>query len=1218
MNKFKKILVMMLVLVTVVTLFTVVAFASDAEEPKKEKKQALLVSSDPGVMTNEDGEVGAAIGANIGTSKTFVYAMSDDGNKYIVHTVDASGSTIYKGHHYRGNKLYSAAEYPYVAVDFDIAIVANDYASMGFSLLGYAYGPTYDDYGEVAGELPGSTQATVCQFSLSTIKSYLPKDEFVWSHVSVIFAYNVIDGIEYFSSYIYVNGNLVYTNLKSKEMNVNYMVENHYFGELRIDSGDRKVNTTNKSGYDNFQINFFNDAYTLDEIGRFIYNDEYQAPYGKTVARIGSKNYDSFDKAMAAAKNGDVIELADNIKGVAVVDKIVTIDTNIYGEGKKPTGEYYNISTTSSTLVSEKTDGKISFKQVQNASVEVFWDDCPGAAAGGECTCPKEYLNENGEHIMSQYVPSVMLNSTPSYTGEIPNFPAVNALVKTFVGWSYTQGGAVEDVRPVSAEDVERGYISLYPVYSIIQYDIEVTNANGNVQYFHEDEYLDAIAAVASGGTLKLYNDITVEDGYSFKIAGAKITIDLNGHDFRRFSIIDTHYNAVWDAENKTWKKGTVRTKLNDKGEAVKVTSGSAPSAFHLAASRIEITIKTSVPGANLYTYTLLRDMWLNENDEVVGYDRYRESDTKTNGTSGSVLFGYGSAHYTVIDIQGEGLSYYGACLVNNEWGGNQNTSTFRINGGSYYRVAENYLPLIAARAGGVLDIRNATFVTNGVVFLQVNNKVGNGTEPNVFTVDYSITNCVIIGGNTSNANALGNSGIKVTDCYYYVGEGDLNDEQMLTFGSGNYLTDIKYTNADALKTVKYSTPRNAQEVEKSFWVVEETGFVRDENNMPTFVFTPVKKTYKFTHNTLIPETDYTTVTFKNADGTVISAVNVLKNSTVVPPYIPAGDGFRAITNAQWKDAAGNPAVFELADADSYEFIAELPEEASRKYVADLSATMLGMSLYNNFKYNFYVPKADGVAVTSIGGAAPEKTVMIDGVEYYLYSVYADFSAALEDIPVTVEYTIEDKEYSAKFAISAYVYAMQCVDSTREDDADKEAAAALVRYIEEAQRSVAKNNLLCIAVLEKFEAFYAKRLPADYVTDYPAAEQGELNIEAVKGLIESIYFSLSNGSRMALVVNLTEDAIEKGYTVEIVSNSDSTVYTDLVAAVYTVSVVDADGNVVMIDAAGGESGSQLEAKTEYSMATYIKAMEAAGENVDVAKAFYALGKAVLAARPAVQ
>ena len=64
---------------------------------------------------------------------------------------------------------------------------------------------------------------------------------------------------------------------------------------------------------------------------------------------------------------------------------------------------------------------------------------------------------------------------------------------------------------------------------------------------------------------------------------------------------------------------------------------------------------------------------------------------------------------------------------------------------------------------------------------------------------------------------------------------------------------------------------------------------------------------------------------------------------------------------------------------------------------------------------------------------------------------------------------------------------------------------------------------------------------------------------------------------------------------------------------YTISVTDAEGNVVSRDLDGDETAETL-AQTSYSMATYLKAMQETGADVELVKAFYAFGKAVIAVR----
>ena len=114
MNKFKKLLVLVLLLTVSVTVFTVVAFASEDEVPVKH--QALLALLD--YETKNEGELAEA---NPDGAGHFEIAVAENGNKYIKHHVSAgTGNTSYAGNGYQANKSYSISEYPYLTFDFDI------------------------------------------------------------------------------------------------------------------------------------------------------------------------------------------------------------------------------------------------------------------------------------------------------------------------------------------------------------------------------------------------------------------------------------------------------------------------------------------------------------------------------------------------------------------------------------------------------------------------------------------------------------------------------------------------------------------------------------------------------------------------------------------------------------------------------------------------------------------------------------------------------------------------------------------------------------------------------------------------------------------------------------------------------------------------------------------------------------------------------------------
>ena len=1205
MNKFKKILVLMLVLAVSLTVFAVVAFASDEEETL-EKKRASIGS----YLTYETYEEGELAEANPDGAGHFEIAVAENGNKYIKHHVSkGTGNTSYAGNGYQANNKYSISEYPYLTLDFDIAKIEGDYAGAGFNPYYYGNGDVYDDYGNLYKTLKQVTGGNTSVY-LSTFKKYLPTEFNTWAHVTILFKYHIMDDTEYIGGYIYVNGELVHFDHTLHTLNTEYPAANYYFGTFRINNHGG-TNTTNFSGYDNWQINVFNRAYTEEEIIAEVYPDGYELPYGVTIAKIGNAVYDRIPKAVDAFKNGDVITLIADINTPINVDKPVTFDLNKYDEDGNPTGEFYNLSTTSTTLVSDFNEetGLLVFKQVQNASVQVYWDDCPGVAAGGECTCPDVYLNENGEHTMSEFTPSAMLNSIPSYTGEIPTFPIVDGVSKQFVGWSYTQGGEVEDLRVITADDVNEGWIALYPVYEVLQYSFELIDASGNSTYFLEDEYDAVFASASKNSTIKLHSDVATKNAISFN---QTLTLDLNGYSFGNLLTKTTPYEAIYDPETGKYTKGAAL------GE--QVTTGDGGYVFYITKSSFTFNITSSRPGAVMYNVNVTADQLIHDG-KVVG--------SEVTGLTGSGLFSLYPSSAT-FNIYGENITFYTGTLFYAEHGGCSSSLSVNIDGGTYNIVASFNNKgalnlgegLFALRRGGNHTVKNATFNCNGLLIWK-----------NAWAKETTMTfdNCNIYNASVYNTSAVDKMYINNSRVHLLWSGGN---KTPIIIGENNKIT-FEYDNPD--RTYELAEGIEANAITETF-TYDVFPHVANKNSAVGVLFDPitlepllendaVKTEGTFIYQTFNPMYGPTNVTFKDLNGNVISQFVANKNRPVTAPVVALGDGWRAVSNVIWRDADGNVSDLMLGDADEYVFTAELPEEAAIEYDSHLSVAMMSMSYYSSFAYNLYVPKVDGVEVTAICGAAPDRVVSIGENEYYLYTVSVEAVNSFDDFIASVEYVIDGQTFASSITMSAYVYAMASVSNASHTAADKEVTGALVRYIEECYKYAAAGASVARDVQEKLDAFYAQYTPADYVTEYPAEELHTVNVDAVGGLIESICFNISDGARVGISVTLTDEAVELGYRVSLgdsvlISASEdgktfsaynAPLHSVLMNPTYTISVTDAEGNVVSRDLDGDETAETL-AQTSYSMATYLKAMQETGADVELVKAFYAFGKAVIAVR----
>ena len=1190
MNKFKKLLVIMLVLAVSLTVFAVVAFASD-EEPL-EKHQALLELKD--YETYNEGDLAEANPAGAGH---FEIAVAENGNKYIKHHVSAgTGNTSYASIGYQSNKKYSISEYPYCTFDFDIAKIEGDYAGGSFNPIYYSNGPVYDDFGNLSKTLNNGDGGST-SLALSSFQKYLPQEYNTWAHVTVMFKYHIQNDAEYVGGYVYVNGELVYQNATLHTLSTQYFASNYYFGTFRINNSGG-TNTKNFTGYDNWQINFFNKAYTDEEVAKYIYNENYELPYGVTIARIGHVPYDSIPKAIEAYKPGDVITLISDVDKVISVEKPVVFDTNKYNENGTPTGEFYSIPTTSTTLLSSSENGILSFKQVQNASVEVYWDDCPGKALGKACTCPSEYLNENGEHRMYQFVPSAMLNSVPIYTGEIPTFPIVDGVSKQFVGWSYTQGGEVEDIKAISAEDLPNGYVALYPVYETLQYSLEVISPEGVSSYYLEKEYDAAFSSAPANSTIKLHTNVNCDA--QIILAKKNLTVDLNGFALCHNQYTVTDYEATYDSSTGKYVKGA---KMADP-----VTIGTAGYVFYSTASNFTFTVTSSRPGAVLSSMSVSADRWMCDGvsvnvDNVVV-------------TKGSGLYSLypSNATYNIVSEKGY-ITIYAGCLFYGEHGGNGATLSTTCDGTNIYFVAKHGEGGNAIRNGGNHYFKNCTIVGCGDYLHKNAGGEKRNKDSNFFYENCDISNGSFYSSASTDTFTFTNCRLNVS----FVGVYEL------CIGDNTY----SVSDPSAFKTYIEDTSLEKLSVSEPFTYNKVTGA---QINLDPVTLRPLatpsvnatEGTYNYYY--FNPMYGPTKVIFKDLEGNVISEVVASKNKVVSSaPAISLGDGWRKVTNPIWRDAEGNISDLMLGDADEYVFTAELPAESEREYDSHLTVAKMNMSYYSSFAYNIYVPKVDGIDIVSIGGAAPQATVLIGGEEYYICTVYVNTLNALDDCAVTVEYVIDGQSFASELTVSAYIYAMASVEDSAHTALDKEATGALVRYIEECYKFNVAGAALSDELQAKFDAFYAKYTPADYVTEYPQEELHAVNVSAIDGLIESMYFRV-RGSSIDFVVSLTEEAMNLNYKISFATSEyevinegklfcteQTPLYVSLMSSSYTINVVDAEGNVVMRDL-DKDGTAETAATTQYSMATYISCMEADGYTVDIVKALYALGKATLAVR----
>ena len=904
-------------LILVLTAATVVALASDTTTITPASYTKKLTPKWEEDATTDYKFIGSG-----GDDRTgYIYArIADDGNKYVVYTpkdfttenasayidqtLTTTTKTVSDSQNEGKNKTiyqYNLVDYPYLVYDFDVMTPSGTYGGAISSFTFRAYTCKFKSATSTTRTMQDTSKSPL-SVNFSAFSSHLDKTPYTWQHVTIIMEYapkldeNGLTANANFNISIYINGKYVASATNAAASNytpaiIGILPEDFGFYSVRM-SGNKasygtKVSTSDPSyvaddptthfkdhiAFDNTVISYYNAGYTDHaQIAAERYTDDYVLPYGRTVASVTDAqgtvtNYDKLEKAYAAASADDVITLYANTASPLAIDKKITVNANGYTFDYTTVGDY---------RLDSDANGVYTFVY-DDRVVTVKWD----APCASGCSC---YPN----HPLTKET-SVKYNEIPTYPGDI-NVPAVNGLKAEFLGWSYENDGTVDEITAITSAIADAGVLYLYPVYSApTQYSFEVITSSATT-YYLENEYNAAFTAVKSGGTIILHTDVNVPTSFNFNSKKAVIVFDLNGHDYTRFSYYNYHFNASYDSATGTWSKGSA---ISDDADPRKTVSGNDGSAFSMGASEINFTLKTSVPGSNIYTYTLYRDLWLDESGNTVGYDNLRNLIGKNNNNNGGVTFiSYKGAPNSVVNIEGDGITYYGSCFVTNEYGSNYDSCTFNVNGGTYHVVLKTYMSVFSFQAGGVLNVRNATIFANGSSFVRVEDNVGSGAGNTVTKVDFTFTNCKIFDATVINNNkTLSADGIKLVDCLYYASK---NDSDKLTIDS------LTYTNYNAL-TSKLATNTATVKIEKTVSVngIAENEFVLDENNYPTFVFTKETKEYAFTYAIADIDTDCVTVNWYDVDGYWLEKTYALKNDTLVIPAIkvPIGDGWRAVTN---------------------------------------------------------------------------------------------------------------------------------------------------------------------------------------------------------------------------------------------------------------------------------------------------------------------------------
>ena len=699
---------------------------------------------------------------------------------------------------------------------------------------------------------------------------------------------------------------------------------------------------------------------------------------------------------------------------------------------------------------------------------------------------------------------------------------------------------------------------------------------------------------------------MTVSKTYTFVNKGHNAILDLNGFTLSKQVNAVTQYAATYDAATGEYVKGEAL--------GAKVVTGKSSSMFYINSNGFTFNLKSSRPGAVMSNVYVTASQWICDGKVV---------NTEASLSIGGTFFNLYPSSST-FNIYGENISFYGGTLFYAEHGGNGKEKV-TIDGGTFYALDKPAESILAFRNGEKVSIKNATFYGNSATLIK-NRGDNRNLKTNITFDNCNIYNAGINSQWENDVYTFNNCRLAISidgGCLATIILGENTRITTDLTASNSYYSAAKVADGLSLKasskTIYFDSSASA-----NLTIDPETlifnGAIENVQSR-TFAYAVVDA-----------DKETALVTWKDAQGNILTVTEELKNTLAIAPKAPWGDGFRGVMNATWLDANGNESDLMLGDADSYEFTAVLPEEEDAWFVAQLTDAMLNMTYYAHFAYNLYIPVVEGINVTKIAGKVPTNTVLIYGREYYIVNGgYVDSTGALVLSSSNVEYTIDGVNYSTAIKYDALLYAKLASTDPNSSEIEKEAVACLVRYIHESYKYVDADHVLDDATEAKFQDYYKNyRTPAPYATEYPSKAVHTVNETAIDGLIESITFTTVS-SRVCLAVTLTDEAVAAGYKVffsgigwgneynigsKTFYTNNRPLYKYLMVDKYTITVVDKDNKDLYRDLDGDGTAETL-AATSYSMPTYITVMEAKGQNVDLVKALYDFGTAVLKVRESI-
>ena len=813
------------------------------------------------------------------------------------------------------------------------------------------------------------------------------------------------------------------------------------------------------------------------EIG---YHPDNNTSFGDVVANVDGVDYAKQTLAMGAVKDGSVLKLLSDFTSKIYVDKSFTVDLN---------GHSLN-GFVSETHVGIEYGGKMYFiPAAKGEIIDVVYKSEPyekaelGKATLGSSANPEVNLYE-GEFILD------------------------GAKYKKVISWTDPN----DDGR-LAFDEMTDGKIILVPVYLYEQLSFEI-NKNGEISYYSASdgditEEVNALVADGSVIAVKLYVDTVSENAVSIVVPkDGKLYFDLNGNTF-----ISNKHNV--DAP---------------------VFSASENSEFYLYSSKEGGSLVASVASVenNIAAQVKGGSVWV-----------YAAASATADGQGAEAYFGSVKNEALGIDAVGTNLTVVAAEIAKAAGFGANETPAFAglsaeigVVGGTYVRFTDDGAASFSAGVNTTLNVGGATLVGCGPHFatdgsadakltLNVENSAIVVTDETLAAVSSesvfgelsdsssaSLSGSVVFGAFGGNNVTLG-SGMKLASGNLggaQLGEGlilaNAKAEEFVYFSVPGVTVNFTYRIDDnttenlvlSYKDAKTDAPANIEGISVSVSAVADTlsagGFVT------AYIDAPEK---------------LAKLTFYDSDNTTVigESYNAPFGEIVVDPafgravHDTFGNEWWRVGFSHWnlpELAAGEYQVFPVCDSE----------------IADVKCLDVNITLYTNFRFNYYLPATYEEGFTLVGvtsdaegqNVLPFETVEVDGVKLVMFYEYVDsYDAAAKDRYIHFVYDSTPYVQPISFGVEYYANAILGDTEEKYSDGAKSVAANAARY---ANESCKEKNGAGHAGLEAILAANSDKL-IDFSAIQFTAKELDVDISALSG-IATAGFGKFDGSPAFMLV----------------------------------------------------------------------------------------------------